>query len=130
MLAPSLYSPPQVKAWSQSPDDYDQFWQFIFNADTYLLLNKENIIGFCGLKSDGHIASFYVAPNFTRQGNGTKLLNYVLCKGRVKGITKFYTEASFFSQPVFSRCGFMVVTMEIVNYGNVLFERYKMEKIT
>jgi len=45
-------------------------------------------------------------------------------------VKKFYTEASFFSQPVFSRCGFTILEMETVFYGDVSFERYKMEKIT
>ena len=125
-LAPSLYTPEQVKAWSLTPDNRDRFWQFIFGCDTYLLIQNETIIGFCGLATeDGHIVSLYLHPDFTRQGYGTKVLNYVLNVGIEAGITKFYTEASFFSEPVFSRCGFEVVTMETVYYGDVLFRRYK-----
>ena len=127
-LAPSLYSAQQVKAWSLSTNNREKFWQFVFVPDTYLLIENEVIVGFCGLESNGHIASFYVDPNYTRQGYGTKLLVYVLSKGIEQGIRKFNTEASFFSYPVFCRCGFEVVTMETVNYGNVPFERYKMEK--
>lgn len=128
-LAPSLYSPSQVMAWSCAPDNINKFHDFIFNADTYLLIKNEQIIGFCGLENDGHIASFYLHPDFTRQGYGTRLLLYVLDIGITQGITRFYTEASFFSQPVFSRCGFNIVTMETVNYGDISFERYKMEII-
>ncbi|BAQ60121.1 putative acetyltransferase [Geminocystis sp. NIES-3708] len=129
-LAPSLYSPSQVIAWSSFPDNISKFHDFIFNANTYLLLKNNQIIGFCGLENDGHIASFYLHPDFTRQGYGTKLLLYVLDIGIKKGITRFYTEASFFSQPVFSRCGFTIFAMETVNYGDISFERYKMEIIT
>jgi putative acetyltransferase len=129
-LAPSLYSPSQVIAWSSAPDNINKFHDFIFNADTHLLIKNDEIIGFCGLENDGHIASLYLHPDFTRQGYGTKLLLYVLEIGIKKGIIRFYTEASFFSQPVFSRCGFNIVTMETVNYGDISFERYKMELIT
>jgi putative acetyltransferase len=129
-LAPSLYSPSQVIAWSSAPNNVSQFHDFIFNADTYLLLKNGQIIGFCGLKNDGYIASFYLHPDFTRQGYGTKLLLYVLEMGIKQGISRFYTEASFFSQPVFSRCGFTISAMETVYYGNISFDRYKMEKIT
>lgn len=127
-LAPSLYSHDQVIAWLTFPDNLTKFHDFIFQADTYLLENSAQIIGFCGLKSDGHIASFYLHPDFTRQGYGTKLLTHVLEKGISQAMKRFYTEASFFSQPVFSRCGFDVVTMETVKYGEVSFDRYKMEK--
>lgn len=128
-LAPSLYSSAQVMAWSSFPDDCALFHPFIFQADTYLLEKKAKIIGFCGLQSDGRIASFYLHPDFTRRGYGSKLLIYVLQKGISQGIKRFYTEASFFSQPVFSRHGFEVVEMETIFYGDVSFDRYKMEKI-
>jgi putative acetyltransferase len=128
-LAPSLYSAEQVTAWSLSPNNRERFWWFIFEADTYLLIENDVIIGFCGLQENGHIASLYVDADYTRQGYGTKLLLYVLKKGEKQGIKRFFTEASFFSQPVFLRCGFQVVTRETVNYNNVLFQRYKMEKI-
>lgn len=128
-LAPSLYSPEQVTAWSLSPNNREKFWRFIFQADTYLLIENDVIIGFCGLQENGHIVSLYVDADYTRQGYGTKLLLYVLKKGEKQGIKKFFTEASFFSQPVFLRCGFQVVTIETVNYNNVLFQRYRMEKI-
>lgn len=128
-LAPSLYSQDQVIAWSNFPDYISRFHDFIFKPNTYLLETATQIIGFCGLESDGHIASFYIHPDFTRQGNGTFLLNYVLSIGIEQGISRFYTEASFFSQPVFSRCGFTIAEMETVKYGDITFDRYKMEKI-
>lgn len=128
-LAPSLYSHDQVIAWSSFPDSFFKFHDFIFQADTYLLENQGQIIGFCGLQSNGRIASFYIHPDFTRQGYGSKLLIYVLEKGIFQGIKRFYTEASFFSQPVFSRYGFEIVEMETIKYGDVSFDRYKMEKV-
>ncbi|MGY6531015.1 MAG: GNAT family N-acetyltransferase [Cyanobacterium sp.] len=127
-LAPSLYTQEQVIAWSFFPDNTEKFKDFIFKADTYILENSQEIIGFCGLEKNGHITSLYVHPAYTRQGYGTKLLNYVLQKGMEENMSRFYTEASFFSQPVFHRCGFEIVEMETVNYGVVSFERYKMEK--
>lgn len=128
-LAPSLYSPIQVEAWSATPDNLNNFQYFIFDPDTYLLLLNQEIIGFCGLRKNGHIASLYVHPDYTRKGYGTKLLNYVLTIGINQEIKRFFTEASFFSYPVFTRCGFTVIEMETVNYGEVAFDRYKMEKI-
>jgi putative acetyltransferase len=127
-LAPLLYTQEQVIAWSSFPDNLEKFWQFVYQPQTYVMEFEKQIIGFCGLRNDGHIASFYFHPNFTRKGFGTKMLNHVLDRGINQGLKKFYTEASFFSQPVFSRCGFVIVEMETVKYGEVSFERYKMEK--
>ena len=128
-LAPSLYTPQQVKAWGTAMNDKSKILKFITEADTYLIIDNGITIGFCTLKNDGHIASFYVDGDYTRQGYGTKLLRYVLEQGINQGVKRFFTEASFFSHPVFMRCGFEVVSMETVDYNHVLFRRYKMAKI-
>lgn len=129
-IAPLLYSQAQVMAWSGFADNYEQFYQFIFKPQTYLLEKEEQIIAFSGLEKNGHIASLYVHPDYNRQGYGTKILVYVLNIGHNLGIRKFFTEASFFSQPVFTRQGFDITALETVRYGNIPFDRYKMEKLT
>ena len=128
-LAPSLYSKAQVDAWSAFPHNNPKFQEFIFKPQTYVMEKDHTIISFSGLDSDGHIASLYVHPFFSRQGYGTKILLYILEKGLASGMKRFYTEASFFSQPLFSRCGFEIMEMETVKYGEVSFDRYKMEKL-
>ncbi|MBF2057106.1 MAG: GNAT family N-acetyltransferase [Cyanobacterium sp. T60_A2020_053] len=128
-LAPSLYTPEQVIAWAKAPSHRNKFYEFIFSPATYVILQENQVIGFCGLRDDGHIASFYLHPDFTRQGYGTKLLKYVLNQGKAKGIKRFYTEASFFSHAVFTRCGFRVIEMETVKYDEIFFTRYKMELV-
>lgn len=127
-LAVELYTKEQVKAWSNSPNNKTKFHEFIFKPKTYVYEKNNKIIAFCGLEEDGHIASLYVHPDFSRQGYGTKILQFVLEKGINSGIKKFYAEASFLSQPVFARCDFRILEMETVKYGNVSFDRYKMIK--
>lgn len=128
-IAPLLYSQEQVVAWSSFADNYDKFYEFIFKPKTYLLEKDEQIIAFSGLERNGHIASLYAHPDYNRQGYGTKILVYVLNIGKNSGIKKFFTEASFFSQPVFTRQGFDITDLETVRYGNISFDRYKMEKL-
>jgi putative acetyltransferase len=128
-LAPLLYTKEQVEAWSNFPNNKAKFREFIFKPKTYLVETEQTIISFSGLDFDGHIASLYVNPFFARQGYGTQILLYVLEKGRQLGLKKFYTEASFFSQPLFEKCGFSIIEMETAKYGEIIFERYKMEKI-
>ena len=128
-IARALYTQQQVNAWSTFPDQPDEFREFILKPQTHLMQKNDNIIAFCGLETNGHIASLYVHPDYHRQGYGTQILVYVLNIGKKLGIKRFFTEASFFSQPVFSRQSFTIVTMETVNYGDVAFDRYKMEKL-
>lgn len=129
-IAPFLYSKEQVLAWSGFADNYSKFYEFVFKPQTYLLEKDQQTIAFCGLKMNGHIASFYVHPDYNRQGYGTKILVYVLNAGKNLGIKRFFTEASFFSQPVFTRQGFDIFDIETVRYGDITFDRYKMEKLT
>jgi putative acetyltransferase len=128
-IAPSLYNKKQVKAWSDFTNNKEKFYDFIFRPTTYLLEKDTKIIAFCGLENNGHIASFYVHPDFNRQGYGTKILTYVLEIGQNLGIKRFFTEASFFSQPVFSIHGFDIIAIETVRYGSVSFDRFQMEKV-
>ena len=128
-IAPSLYTQQQVNAWSAFAEQEDQFREFIVKPQTYLLEQDDLIIAFSGLETNGHIASLYVHPHYNRQGYGTRRLVYVLNLGEKLGINRFFAEASFFSQPVFSRQDFKIVTTETVYYGDVAFDRYKMEKV-
>jgi putative acetyltransferase len=128
-LGPNLYSPEQVEAWSQAPDNLEYFQQFIFKPTTYIWEDQGEIIGFCGLETNGHIVSLYIAPQHTRKGIGTKLLEFVLDEGKKLNLTRFYTEASYFSKTVFERCGFVVYDEEYIKYGDITFHRYKMEKL-
>lgn len=127
-LATKLYSPIQIEAWSNFPNNQIKFQEFIFKPKTYIKEENNQIIAFCGLEENGHIASLYVHPNYSRQGYGTEILKFVLTEGQNIGLEVFHTEASFLSQPLFLKCGFKVITMETVKYGEISFERYKMQK--
>lgn len=128
-LATKLYTPQQVKAWSEASDNREKFTNFIFEPTTYLYVENCEILGFCGLKKDGHIVSLYVAHQHTRKGVGTKLIKNALREGEKLNLHRFYTEASYLSKVVFERCGFQVYDQEYVNYAEVEFHRYKMEKL-
>lgn len=125
----ALYNQYQVEAWSAFADNFNNFYDYIFKPQTYVLENNAQVICFCGLEMNGHIASFYVHPHYNRRGYGTKILIYVLNIGEKLGIQRFFAEASFLSQPVFSRAGFDVIGIETVKYGDIFFDRYQMEKL-
>ena len=125
-LGPSLYTPAQVDAWSASPQDSERFNAWIRSAPTLLLLLDRAIAGFCGVGDDGHVTSLYVAADHTRKGVGSTLLREAMRRARDRGIREFYTEASFFSRPVFARHGFYDDYEETVDYNGTEFRRFVM----
>jgi putative acetyltransferase len=127
-LAPSLYTPQQVKAWSQSPLDREKFAQYILSADTFVYCNlADQILGFSGIETNGHICSLYVDPDFCRQGIATQLLKYIINYAEVYNPSFLYAEASFLSKKVFLRLGFQVAEIEYVKYNGVDFKRFRVE---
>ena len=127
-LAKKYYTESQIEAWSNIPHQKDKFHELIFQPTTYVLEKELKIIAFCGLEKNGHIASLYVHPNFSRQGYGSTILNFVLKQGINLGLKTFHTEASILSQPVFQRHGFKILEIETIKLRGVSFDRYKMGK--
>jgi putative acetyltransferase len=124
-LAPQLYTPAQVIAWSQSPDNLDRFSAFILKPVTFLACRDRNVLGFSGIEADGRIASLYVAPESSRQGVGSALLRQIISHAQTLDYSQLYAEASFFSRDLFLKFGFQVAFIEEVNYNGAPFKRSK-----
>lgn len=126
-LGPSLYTAEQVAAWAAFADDTVSLREYLFVPRTLVAVDASGPLGFCGIAADGHVTSLYVASRATRQGLGSRLLWLAMNDARQAfGVTRFYTEASFFSHPVFERHGFVVDEEEVVIRNGVAFRRYKM----
>lgn len=130
VLGPALYTPEQVTAWAESAHGED-FPAFALGPETYVVVDEEDVaLGFCGVEPNGHVASLYVAPEAGRRGIGSALLNHVMAVAEARGIRRLYAEASFFSKDVFLRAGFSVEEMETVKRNGVLFDRYKVARVS
>lgn len=125
-LAPQLYTPRQVIAWSKSPENFGRFSSFILKPVTFVACCDNNVLGFSGIEADGHIASLYVAPEYARQGVGTILVQQVISYAQTRSYAQLYTEASFFSRGLFLKFGFRVAFVEEVDYNGMHFKRSKM----
>ena len=77
VLGPSAYTPAQVDAWRAFASQAT-FGAFILDIQTYVAVVNGEIVGFCGINHDGHIASIYVRPDRCGRGIGTTLLRWVL----------------------------------------------------
>lgn len=54
--------------------------KYLKNAETYVYVKDNEIIGFISLLNDGYIGALFVCRKFQRQGIGRTLINY--CKDR------------------------------------------------
>jgi putative acetyltransferase len=126
-IAPQKYSPEQVQAWADAPNNYDYFYQFIFDATTYIWEDETGIVGFSGLQSNGHITSLYIRHDRVRQGIGKYLLLEIMAEAKQQGLSRLYSEASEFSVGLFLKMGFNIFGTEHTYYGVVKFYRYLVE---
>jgi len=127
-LAPSLYTNEQVLAWSKTALNQQKFTDYILNNNTFVYYSNHNqIVGFSGIESNGHIASLYVDPEYCRQGIATNLLKHIINYAQINNYSLLYAEASFFSKNVFLRTGFQITNLEYVKYNDVYFQRFRVE---
>ena len=126
-LGPSAYTPVQVDAWKAfaSASEFDDF---ILGVNTCVAVSGAGIAGFCGIAEDGHVASVYVRADRCRQGVGTALLRRVLANHPAPTSGRYYAEASVFSLPLFTRCGFRRKGTEQAIRDGVVFERFLVER--
>ncbi len=121
-LGPAAYSPAQVAAWRAFAGQ-PGFADFVLAANTWITLDDDVPIGFCGIDDTGHVASLYLAPEACGRGLGETLLRAALARHPSPSAGQYRAEASVFSLPVFLRCGFSSIGVEHVERDGVAFER-------
>ncbi|MGB3295277.1 MAG: GNAT family N-acetyltransferase [Phormidesmis sp.] len=126
--APQYYSPAQTQMWAAAPTDAEHFHQFVLAATTFVAKKDTDILGFAGIKADGHVASVYVRHDCIRQGVGSALMRAVLGYAQSHNIGRLHAEASEFSLGLFKKFGFRRYDTEVVVRQGVEFERYLVER--
>lgn len=123
------YSQKQVEAWS--PDDLNfRNWRDICSDRfTYVAIEKNKIVGFGELETDGHIDCFYVHYQYQRQSVGSKIYQAIEIKARELNLTRLFAEVSITAKPFFVNQGFIVVKQQQVFCRGVAFINFLMEKI-
>ena len=126
--APQYYSAAQTRMWAAAPADADHFHRFVLAANTFVAESDRGILGFAGIREDGHVASAYVRHDCIRQGIGSALMQAVLSYAQSRNIGRLYAEASEFSLGLFKKFGFRLYDTEVVMRQGVEFERYLVER--
>ena len=126
--APQYYSPAQTQMWAAAPAQTDHFHTFVLAGITFVAENDTGILGFSGIRADGHVISAYVRHDCLRQGVGSALMQAVLGYAQSQEIRRLYAEASEFSLGLFKKFGFRLYNTEVVVRQGVEFERYLVER--
>ncbi|MCW6035797.1 GNAT family N-acetyltransferase [Spirulina subsalsa FACHB-351] len=127
-LAPQHYTPQQVAVWASFGRLSPAFRHFILDANTFVVDRDEQILGFCGIDSKGHLTSLYVHPQHIRQHIGSQLVQRVLDYATQHRINPIFVEASHFSRPLFEKFGFRLTEIEQIQRDGVIFERFHLQR--
>jgi putative acetyltransferase len=122
------YSPLQVKAWASFRDDREGFRDRLGQGVTLLAEGSGTILGFGQLHPADRIALLFTSPDHGRRGVASTILAALEALAVEAGETRLRTEASVVARPFFLKLGFTVDEEEVVDYGGVLFTRFRMSK--
>lgn len=117
------YSPSQIAAWAQV--DEARWQQKIVESQVLVATVNERPVGFITAIGD-YIDLLFVAPEFSRQGVASALLNALFVQIPTGTLT---VEASITARPCFERHGFVVVAEQEVQARGETFVNYRMEKV-
>lgn len=70
------------------------------------------LLGWIEFESDGHLDMLYCAPEAARTGVAQQLYDTALERAKALGITRFFAEASLFSESFFRRNGCQCASTE------------------
>ena len=128
-LDEEVYSKEQKRAWSSQAWENPNFDKLITQGKGWLISEKGIIIAFATRYPKNRIALFYCKGKYQRKGCGSKLLNKLEVEAKKESLYSLSTEASLISYKLFIKNEWTILRKEKVIINNILFERYKMNKI-
>jgi putative acetyltransferase len=123
------YSPEQIAAWAPEPPDLGHWRQRLSSQKLFVAELDAEITGFAAFEGNGHLDQLYVHHRFQRRGVATALCQRVEQEACSRGIARIFTEASITARPFFEHIGFQMIAPQIVEYRNVSFTNFCMEKL-
>ena len=120
------YSVDQVKAWA--PDDlYFRDWETKCSGMfTFIAEEKDMIVGFAELASNGYIDCFYCHKDYQGLGIGTILFQTLLQKSSELNLDKLFAEVSITAEPFFEKMRFMVQDKQTERVRGAYLQYYRM----
>ena len=123
------YSQQQVEAWAPSSFDF-ALWQKRMNGlQPFVAELDGRVVGYTDLQPSGLIDHFFCHHEYQGKGVGKALMEHVFTMGRVRGISRYFSEVSITARPFYEHLGFKVVNEQEVEMRGVKLTNYVMEKV-
>ncbi|MEZ8087056.1 GNAT family N-acetyltransferase [Vibrio sp. 1S139] len=123
------YSQQQVEAWAPSSFDF-ALWQKRMNGLQPFVAELDGcVVGYTDLQPSGLIDHFFCRHEYQGKGVGKALMEHVFTVGRVRGISRYFSEVSITARPFYEHLGFKVVNEQEVEMRGVKLTNYVMEKV-
>nr|WP_276560802.1 GNAT family N-acetyltransferase [Vibrio coralliirubri] len=123
------YSQQQVEAWAPSSFDF-ALWQKRMNGLQPFVAELDGcVVGYTDLQPNGLIDHFFCHHEYQGKGVGKALMEHVFTVGRVRGVSRYFSEVSITAKPFYEHLGFKVVNEQEVEMRGVKLTNYVMEKV-
>jgi putative acetyltransferase len=124
------YSQEQVEAWA--PSDFDsELWQkCMHRIQPFVAELDGRVVGYTDLQPSGLIDHFFSHHEYQGKGIGRALMEHVFEIGRIRGVSRYFSEVSITARPFYEHLGFTVVNEQEVEIRGVELTNYVMEKVT
>nr|WP_244343900.1 MULTISPECIES: GNAT family N-acetyltransferase [unclassified Vibrio] len=123
------YSQQQVEAWAPSSFDF-ALWQKRMNGLQPFVAELDGcVVGYTDLQPSGLIDHFFCHHEYQGKGVGKALMEHVFTVGRVRCISRYFSEVSITARPFYEHLGFKVVNEQEVEMRGVKLTNYVMEKV-
>ncbi len=110
------YNAMQLQAWSQAPRSAKHWHLRLSRSRAWLILVTDEVslskicAGFINVETDfyhrGYIDSWYIHPDWQRQGLGERLYSHLEQWACEQGYSRLTTDASYLSKELFLKLGF------------------------
>lgn len=118
------YTQEQLDAWAPRKLDEEQWDLSLQKHYSLVAVEKDKIVGFGDMDSDGYLDRLYVHATCQRQGIATVICDRLeqLCEGKIT------THASITAKPFFESRGYRVIRPQTVERNGVKLTNFVMEK--
>ncbi len=123
------YTQEQVEAWAQSSFDFALWQKRMDGLQPFVAELDGQVVGYTDLQPSGLVDHFFCHHEYQGQGVGRALMEHVFAVGRVRGVSRYFSEVSITARPFYERMGFKVVNEQQVDMRGVTLTNYVMEKV-
>ncbi|CAK1730099.1 putative acetyltransferase [Vibrio crassostreae] len=123
------YSQEQAEAWAPSDFDSELWDKCLRRIQPFVAELDGRVVGYTDLQPNGLIDHFFCHHEYQGKGVGRALMEHVFSVGRVRGVSRYFSEVSITARPFYEHLGFKVVNEQEVDMRGVKLTNYVMEKV-